>query len=101
MRSKRQDCVEARIWGMVPTDVLLKVSKNFILKWKKFGTIKILPRAGHPAKMSNRVEKGFGQGGDQESDGHSDRAPEFLCGDGITFQKDNHQCSTPPIRPLW
>ena len=26
---------------------------------------------------------------------------EFLCGDGITFQKDNHLCSTPPIRPLW
>ena len=25
--------------------------------------------------------KGLGQGGDQEPDGHSDRAPEFLCGD--------------------
>ncbi|KAK6302769.1 hypothetical protein J4Q44_G00271240 [Coregonus suidteri] len=25
----------------------------------------------------------------------------FLCGDGRTFQKDNHFCSTPPIRPLW
>ena len=33
-------------------------------------------------------------GGDQESDGHVDRAPEFLCGDGRTFQKDNHLCST-------
>ena len=39
--------------------------------------------------------------GDQESDAHSDRAPEFLCGDGRTIQKDNHLCSTPPIRPLW
>jgi hypothetical protein len=29
------------------------------------------------------------------------RAPEFLCGDGRTFQKDNHFFSTPPIRPLW
>ena len=35
----------------------LKVPKNtvasIILKWKKFGTIKTLPRAGHPAKLSN------------------------------------------------
>jgi hypothetical protein len=31
----------------------------------------------------------------------TDRAPEFLCGDGRTFQKDNHLCSTPPIRPLF
>jgi hypothetical protein len=34
----------------------LKVPKNtvasIILKWKKFGTIKTLPRAGHPAKLS-------------------------------------------------
>ena len=52
----------------------LKVSKNtvasIILKWKKFGT---LPRAGCLVKLSNR-EKGLGQGGDQEPDGHSDRA---------------------------
>ena len=27
-------------------------------------------------------------------------ASEFLCGDGRTFQKDNHPCSTPPIRPF-
>ena len=37
----------------------LKVPKNtvasFILKWKKFGTTKkTLPRAGCPAKLSNR-----------------------------------------------
>ena len=32
-------------------------------------------------------EKGFGQGDDQELDGHSDRAPGFLCGDGRNFQK--------------
>ena len=35
----------------------LKVPKNtmasIIIKWKKFGTIKTLPRAGHPAKLSN------------------------------------------------
>ena len=36
----------------------LKVPKNtvasIILKWKKFGTTKTLPRAGHPAKLSNQ-----------------------------------------------
>ena len=36
----------------------LKVPKNtvasIILKWKKFGTTKTLPRAGRPAKLSNR-----------------------------------------------
>uniref|UniRef100_A0AAZ3NMF7 Sleeping Beauty transposase HTH domain-containing protein n=1 Tax=Oncorhynchus tshawytscha TaxID=74940 RepID=A0AAZ3NMF7_ONCTS len=39
----------------IPT--VLKVTKNtvtsIILKWKKFGTTKTLPRAGHPAKLSN------------------------------------------------
>ena len=29
----------------------------------------------------------------------TDRALEFLCGDGRTFQKDNHLGSTQPIRP--
>ena len=32
---------------------------------EKFGTTTTLPRAGRPAKLSNR-EKGLGQGGDQE-----------------------------------
>ena len=35
----------------------MKVPKNtvasIILKWKKFGTTKPLPRAGHLAKLSN------------------------------------------------
>uniref|UniRef100_A0AAZ3Q4H1 Sleeping Beauty transposase HTH domain-containing protein n=1 Tax=Oncorhynchus tshawytscha TaxID=74940 RepID=A0AAZ3Q4H1_ONCTS len=79
--------------GYQKMSAALKVLKNtvasIILIWKKFGTTKNLPRAGHPAKLSNRGE------------GHSDRTPEFLCGDGKTFQKDNHHCSTPPIRPLW
>ena len=38
--------------------VALKVPKNtvasIILKWKKFGNTKSLPRAGSPAKLSNR-----------------------------------------------
>uniref|UniRef100_A0A4W5KMQ7 Dolichyl-diphosphooligosaccharide--protein glycosyltransferase subunit 2 n=1 Tax=Hucho hucho TaxID=62062 RepID=A0A4W5KMQ7_9TELE len=54
-----------------------------------------------PCQTEQLMEKGLGQGGDQESDGPSDRASEFLCGDGRTFQKDNHLCSIPPIRPLW
>uniref|UniRef100_A0A8C7G338 Ubinuclein 2b n=2 Tax=Oncorhynchus kisutch TaxID=8019 RepID=A0A8C7G338_ONCKI len=52
------------------------------------------------SEIEQSGEKGLGQGGDQEPDGHSDRAPELLCGDGRTFQ-DNHLCSTLPIRPLW
>jgi hypothetical protein len=40
------------------------------------------------------IWKGVGQGDDQERDGHSDRAPEFLCADGRTVQKDNHLCSS-------
>jgi hypothetical protein len=36
----------------------LKIDKNtvasIILKWKKFGTAKTLPRAGRPAKLSIR-----------------------------------------------
>ena len=47
---------------------------SIILKWKKFGTTKTLPSAGRQAKLSNR-EKGLGQVGDQEPDGHSDRVP--------------------------
>jgi hypothetical protein len=61
----------------------LKVPKNtvasIILKWNKFGTTKTLPRAG---QTEQKGEKGLGQGGDQESYGHFERAPEFLCGGG-------------------
>ena len=54
---------------------------SVILKWKQFGTTKTLPRAGCPARLSNR-EKGLGQ----ETHGHSDRVPDS-SGDGRTFQK--------------
>ena len=57
----------------------LKVPKNIvasiILKWKKFGTTKTLPRAGRPAKLSKQGEGPWsGHGGDQEPNGQSDRA---------------------------
>jgi transposase len=51
----------------------LNVSKNTvassILKRKKFGTTKTLPRAGHPAKLSNQGRRAMVRG-DQEPDGH-------------------------------
>ena len=81
----------------------LKVPKKTvasILKWKKFGTTKTLPRAGHPAKQSNQGRKALVREVNKNPM-VTDRAPEFLCGDGRTFQKDNHLCSTPPLRPLW
>ena len=41
----------------------LKVPKNtvssIILKWKKFGITKTLPRAGHPAKLDLRLGRRF------------------------------------------
>ena len=43
--------------GFQNISAALKVPKNIvaiILKWKKFGTTKTLPRAGHLAKLSNR-----------------------------------------------
>ena len=32
---------------------------SIILKWKKFGTSKALPRSGRPAKLSNRGRRGL------------------------------------------
>ena len=52
---------------------------SIILKWKKYGTAKT-------GQTEQSGEKGLGQGVAQEPDGHSDRALEFLCGDGIIFQ---------------
>ena len=66
----------------------LKVPKNtvasIILKWKKFGTTKTLPGTTKtlgwpPSQTEQSGDKGLGQGGDQKPDGHSARAPEFLC----------------------
>jgi hypothetical protein len=42
-----------------------KTEASIIIKWKKFGTTKTLPRAGHPANGAIG-EKGLGQGDDQE-----------------------------------
>jgi transposase len=57
-RAPKQDCVDEQIWGM---SVAWKVPKNtvdsIILKWKKFGTTKTLPRDGRPAKLNNRERR--------------------------------------------
>ena len=82
----------------------LKVPKNtvasIILKWKKFGTTKTIHRAGCPAKLTNRGRRALVREV-TKNPMVTLTALEFLCGDGRTFQKDNHLCSTPPIRPLW
>ena len=81
MRSKElsvelQDRIVSRhrsVEGYQNISAVLKVPKNagasIILKWKKFGFTKTLPRAGQTEQSG---EKGLGQGGDQEPDGHSD-----------------------------
>jgi transposase len=80
----------------------LKVPKNtvasIILKWKKFGTTKSLPRAGRPAKLSSRGRSALVR---EVTKNPMVTLTELLCGDGRTFQKDNHLCSPPTIRPFW
>ena len=55
----------------------LKIPKNTVglLKWKKFGTNKTLPRAGNPAKLSIRGRRAVVR------EATKNRAPEFLCGE--------------------
>ena len=68
----------------------LKVPKNtvasIILKWKKFGTNKTLPRAGRPAKLSNWGRMALVR---KVTKNPMVTLTEFLCGDRRTFQKDN------------
>jgi hypothetical protein len=72
----------------------LKDPKNtvasIILKWKKFGTTKTLPRAGSPAKLGNRGKRALV--------GEVTKNPMVTL---TELQKNNHLCSTPPIRHLW
>ena len=46
---------------------------SIILKWKKFRTTKTLPRAGHPAKLSNQGRRALAKN------------PLSFCGDCRTF----------------
>ncbi|KAI3363716.1 hypothetical protein L3Q82_001332 [Scortum barcoo] len=96
-KNVRPDYVKA-IWNVINWEnVPMSTVASIIHKWKKFRTTRTLPRAGRPSKLSDRGEKGLSQGGDQEPDGHSVRAPAYLCRERRTFQKDNHLCSNLPI----
>ena len=88
-RAPRQDCVKTQIWG-TPT---------FLNRRSLEPPRLFLELAAQP----NWAILGEGpcQGGDQEPNVHSDRALEFLCGDGRTFQKDHHLCSTLSVRHFW
>jgi hypothetical protein len=79
---------------------VFKIMVTIILKWKKFGTSKTLPRADLSTKLSHRGRRALIREV-TKNPMVTDRAPKFLCGDRRTFQKDNHLCSTPPIRTLW
>ncbi len=63
----------------------LKVPKStvasIILKWKRFGTTRTLPRAGRPAKLSYRG-RSLGERGKEEPKDHCGWAPEMHSGDG-------------------
>ena len=50
-----------------------------ILKWKRFGTTKTLPRAGFPAKLSNRGRRALVREV-TKNPMVTDRDPELLCG---------------------
>jgi hypothetical protein len=86
----------------------LKVPKNTvasIIKWKKFGNAKTLPRAGRPAKLSNHGRSALVREVTAlvrevtKNPMDTDRAPEFLCGDGCPSGSFSHLCGTTPIRP--
>ena len=59
LRHRQQTCQESAAHQRYQKiSAALKVPKNtvasIVLKWKKFGTTKTLPRAGRPAKLNNR-----------------------------------------------
>jgi hypothetical protein len=91
--------------GYQPISATLKVLKitvaSIVLKLMKFGATNTLPRECRLAKLSNQGRRALISEATKNPMVTLDRAPEFLCGDRRTFQKDNHLCSTSPIRPLW
>ena len=73
---------------------------SIICKWKKFGTTRTLLRVGLLAKLSDQGRRTLVREV-TKNPMVTDRAPALLCEDKRIFQKDNHLCSTPPIRLLW
>uniref|UniRef100_A0AAZ3SEC2 Sleeping Beauty transposase HTH domain-containing protein n=1 Tax=Oncorhynchus tshawytscha TaxID=74940 RepID=A0AAZ3SEC2_ONCTS len=84
--------------GYQKMSAALKVPKtavaSLILKWKKCGTTSTLPRAGCLTKLSNWGRRALVREVTKNS-------MITLTELQSSFQKDNHLCSTPPIRPLW
>lgn len=64
---------------------------SIIVKLKKFGITRTLPRAVHHFKTELTGKKGIGQGGDQEPNGQSNRASEVLSRDGRPISEILHQ----------
>ncbi len=79
----------------------LKVPKStvasIILKWKKFGTTRTLPRAGRPAKLGNQCRRALSRLVTK----NLMVTLVIIFADGRNLQKDNHHCDTPPIWALW
>ena len=61
--------------------IVLKHNSEIEEVWNNQDSSKRFP----PDQTEQSGEKGLGQVGDQEPNGHADRAPELLCGDGRTF----------------
>ena len=83
----------------------LKVPKNtvasIILKWKKFGTTKTLPRAGHPAKLSNLGRRALVREVTKNPMVTLTELQSSSVEMGDPFQKDNHFCSIAGPQKQW
>ena len=84
----------------------LKVPKStvasIILKWKKFGTTRTLPRAGRQAKERNRGRRALVREVTKNPMVIlAELQRSFLYGDGRNYQKENHHRNPPPIWALW
>ena len=83
----------------------LKGSKStvasIILKWKKFGTTRTLPRPGRPAKLSNRGRRALVR--EVKKNPKITVAELQRCSREMErkFYKVNYHCSPPPVRALW
>ena len=91
--------------GYQKMSAALKVPMNTVasinLKLIKFGTTKTLPRAGRPAKLSNWGRRALVREVTKKPMVTERQSSSVEIKNLPTFQKDNHLCSTPPIRPLW
>ena len=73
---------------------------SIILKWKKFGTTRTLPRAGRPSTRSNRGRRALVR---EVTKNPMVTLAELQrsCVEMGNFRKDNHYCNIPLIWALW